>query len=293
MNERERLGCLLVAVAIMIGCATPDDAVRRSVMVPGPSLPSVAGAPVGPNGFRASGEVSAWSQGVSTQSELDEGQPAIWVPRTRYGLSVAYGLGRFVTIGSSFEFARVLWADPSTAEAARFESVSLPMWQLDFAGRFHVPTGVERFDASLMFELGYTRMPEVIRICGRSVCDSPSDFEFQRHRWRNRARPTVGAEFGGDVLPWLYVYGVAAYQHTWQNEGQQSAGDLANDLLIFDDSVNALPYFLGGVGVEGHVSVVSISGTLLVPVRSRYPVGLSPTFLVRAGFLLPGRGGKG
>lgn len=288
-----RLGAVLLMVSVAFGCSTVGDPVRRSVLVPGPSMPSVAGKPVGAGGLRLAGEVSAWSQGVETRGELSEGAPAVWVPRARYGASLTYGAGRLVSIGSSFEFARVLWSDPSSSDIARFENPSLPFWQWDFAGRLHVPTGVERLDASVMFELGFTRMPEVVRVCGQSVCDSPADYSFRRHGWRSRARPTVAIELGGEVLPWLYVYGVGGYQHTWRNDGQQSVDEFISDsLFVMGDNVQALPYFLGGLGVEATVSVVSLGGTLLVPVRSSYPVDLSPTFVVRVGLVFPtGKGG--
>ena len=216
----------------------------------------------------------------------------MWVPRTRYGLSLAYGIGDHVTVGSSFQMGRFLWSDPSTADIPRFEDPRATTWEWNFSGRFHLPTGIDALDISLMLEFAWVRMPEVITICTQSICDGPLDYELDRERWRDRVRPTTGVEIGGDVLPWLHIYGVAAYQQTWRNQGSETIAE-AIDRELFDANLKAHPYFLAGIGLEAQVSVVSLGTTLLIPVSGDWQYHLSPSLLIRAGFFLPGRSGKG
>lgn len=165
-TRRKGWGLACIAGLVLMACA-PPSAVRRTTLVPSPSVPARVGAPLdrgeGRTGLELNAGDIAYDVGVR---DADMGDPGLLIPDLQLGAMIYYGFHEHLELGARLQYTRASWATRNVVGVLPFPSGTRDdFWKGGVGGRINLPfAGAEAHypTLSLIGELEAVELPEVV-----------------------------------------------------------------------------------------------------------------------------------
>jgi hypothetical protein len=170
---------LVVLGALAFGCVE-HTAVRRSLLIPGATLPARLGAPLDQGEGRAGAELSAlnWPypdpDNLGSLNPANEGDPGVFVPDLHLGAFFYVGLLRFWEVGLRVQYTNMAWSDQNVAGVIDLpDSQDQGLYEVGFGNRINLiwsRNPSEPFNLAVLTELNIASVPEAV-FCEVGTCD--------------------------------------------------------------------------------------------------------------------------
>ncbi|MGD8861373.1 MAG: hypothetical protein PVI30_15295 [Myxococcales bacterium] len=277
---------LVVVLCGGAGCA-PPTAVRRTALIPAPTLPARAGAPLGAGQGRASLELDGFELTPLHYPELnsaDEGDPGVLIPDFHLGGSFYLGVSGSIEVGARLQYTHASWSDPNVSGVLPLpDDTDQTLWSGGPGMRLNLALQEEGdgtpITLSLLGELGITSLPEVtFRRAGGTGADGDPAYVLDREEDRLFLIPNLAAALDvgvGHGLDLGLLLGV-----------QQSVTNVGFDSLEHLDDDTTEPFAVGyaGVGVEYLFEPIVVSLYALLPFHGQELIDFGPRGRLQLGY---------
>jgi hypothetical protein len=278
------------AILVCTACAEPT-AVRRTLLIPSPVLPSRVGAPLDPMHGRVGLELSSIAVpmllvDVPNFGGGEQGEPGVLVPRLHLGAAFHIGLFSFWEAG-----VRVLYTHASWSSRNFPNVIALPddqdgsLYELAISHRINFLRDLgpwQAFNAALLLELGVGSTAEAVYCQEQQGCEgAPSaDPGYLVHETDRYLffRPQLALSLGAFAHELVFVDVLFGTTTSLDNVG-------FDRLENIDDETNGMfwiGYFGGGVDVRYEMVFATLH--LYFPFEGEDRIYFGPRLSARAGY---------
>jgi hypothetical protein len=285
----------LLAILVLASCA-PSTPVRRSAIVPAPTVPSRTGRPLDGREMRGSLELNPFrfvTEEEATHSLVAvPGDPGLFVPRAQIGASFYGSPVRGLELGGQFRYGPMAWSDANKVGVLPFPSGQ---------GRDSLHGGIgvrgnwflDGFPGSLSLlgELNVARVCQARFVCEGDKCDSgyymPEDptgtFRNGKYRFDGIQEtlfllPSLFASFQIKAWEWFHFFAMLGTERSVTNVGFESDASKKNA-----SSLTGMWLVVPAVGVDFEISHFYTTATFFYPCVVDQEVRFGPSLTWQVG----------
>jgi len=271
-------------VVALVAACTPPTAVRRTTLIPTPSLPARVGAPLAGGEGRGGLELNAGHLTPDLVFEDGEfGDPGVLIPDAHLGGSFYFGLHDLIEVGGHLQYAHARWSSPNVLNVLPFpKGTRDDFWKGGLGARLNLRLGGDRKlrpALSLLAELEAVGLPEVVFVRqddGRYGLKEERNFFFFVPN--GAAHLGLSIELGTSPRQVLHAGGLVGLTTSVKNVGFD---ELEN---VDDDTTESFLVSYGGVGVDYRVEFIFIGGHVYLPFDDQEMVRFGPRLQLQAGY---------
>lgn len=285
-----RLVVLALALAMLASACAATTPIRRTAMIPQPTLPTRTGPPLSAGEVTVTGEV----YGQIGQLGLDElylfdaagraGDPGVLVPRASVSGSVYGAFADFVEFGGHVKAGFGGTAEPNLVGVLDF-----PERNPDVIGggpgiRFNGRIPNSPVTLSLLSEFTFTRIQQVRYLCS-DPCTGDEDYAFDGYDVETRVLPSIALAPTVALPHDLHVTVSGGVQSNVRNIGFDP-----QEWRRTRDTLSNFAVGLLGMGIDWRRKPITAGLHFVYPMSTQPRIDFNPTLTFRLGVVFGGDG---